>query len=218
MFNGTVSKQLLDQFDRIRELPQEVMLRIVVIYFTLVFLIVPDFVAGYLLMDDVFGSQELKIMENALFEGLVLGVVFLFAMSIIYAMSAGNRRMQYVVVGIAFCLVLFSGAFLGQVSNRCIPDGCASNLYYLSLGVISLITFVAYLLPAVIGFRVPAFGVVFVAVAVWQSDLWLWISLNRVGIEPTADNIRGVLLLFFAMFWVGLFATMAVRKREIQEF
>lgn len=218
MFNGTVSKQLLDQFDRIRELPQEVLLRLVVIYFTLVFLIVPDFVAGYLLMDDVFRSKELKIMENALFEGLVLGVVFLFAMTIIYAMSAGNRRLQYVVMGVSFCLVLFSGAFMGQVSNTCIPNSCDEKLYYLSLGVISLINIVALLLPSVIGFRVPAFGVVFVAVAVWQSDLWLWISLNHVGIAPSPENIRGVVLLLFSMLWIGVFALMAVPKREIQEY
>lgn len=218
MFNGSISKQLLYQFDRIRELPQEILLRIVVIYFTLVFLIVPDFVAVYLLMDDVFVSQRLKTLEPALFEGVVLGVVFLFAMGIIYAMSAGNRRLQYVVVGVAFALVLFSGSFLGQVSNRCIPDGCEPKLYYLSLAVISLIAFASYILPALIRFRVPAFGVVFMAVAVWQSDIWLLISMERSGIAPTADNIRGVVLLIFTMFWVAVFATMAGRKREIQEY
>lgn len=193
-------------------------MRATVIYFTLVFLIVPDFVDGYLLMKDVFVSQQLNSLEAALFEGVVLGVVFLFAMTIIYSMSAGYRRLQYVVVGVAFCLVLFSGAFLGQVSNTCIPTSCNEKLYYLSLGVISLISFVAFLLPAVINFRVPAFGVVFVAVAVWQSELWLWISWNRVGIEPSPENIRGLVLLFFSMLWMGIFATMAGRKREIQEY
>lgn len=207
----------MDQFDRVRTLPQDVLMRCVVIYFTLVFLIVPDFVAVYLLMDDVFVSQRLKSLENALFEGVVLGVVFLFAVGILYAMSAGHRRLQYVVVGVAFCLVLFSGSFLGQVSNRCIPDGCDPKLYYLSLGVISIITFTAYLLPALIRFPVPLFGLVFVAVAVWQSDVWLLISMERVGIAPSGDNIRGVLLLFFALFWVGLFATMAAPKKEPQE-
>jgi hypothetical protein len=217
MFNRTAGKQIIERIDRITSLPQDVLLRGAVIYLTLIFLIVPDFVSVYLLMDDIFVSQRLNTLGSALFEGVVLGMVFLFAMSIIYAMSAGYRTLQYVVVGVAFALVLFSGTFLGQVSNKCIPDGCDSKLYYLSLGVISLITFTAYILPAVINFRVPAFGVVFVAVAVWQSEVWLLISMERVGIDPSGDNIRGLLLLVFALFWVGLFATMQRPKRERQE-
>ena len=216
MQRGTVGR-LLNQLDRILALPQDVLVRSAVIYFTLIFLIVPDFVSVYLLMDDVFVSQRLTSMESGLFEGAVLGVVFLFAMGIIYAMSAGYRQLQYVVVGVSFALVLFSGTFLGQVSNKCIPDGCDSKLYYLSLGVISLITFAAYMLPALIRFRVPFFGIVFVAVAVWQSEVWLMISMERVGILPSGDNIRGLALLFFAMFWVLLFATMASPKKEPQE-
>lgn len=208
----------MDQFDRLSALSQETRMRILAIYFTLVLLILPDFLGVYLMMDDVFIAQTLTSWENALFEGVVLAAVFTFGMGIIYGMSAGNRQLQNVVVGIAFALVLFSVSFLAMVSNRCIPTGCSSTKYYISLAVISIITFTAYLLPTLINIRVPLFGLVYVAVAVWQSDLWLFISIREVGIEPTNDHIRGLALLFFSIFWILVFASTAIPKKVPQEY
>lgn len=190
----------------------EMFVRLMMIISTTIMLLFPVMYNLVMLLSDVFDPKLDIKFGSLLFEGTVLMVVFTFAMMIITAATYGQRDLQVVMVLIALCLVIIGGGVLGRMANSCIPDrDCNTNKFVAGLVFVTMITGIGYIIPRFT--RQAAgrlLGIVYLAVSVWSSELWLMVSAVNKGIEPTGGAIRALFLLIYAIIWVGIFFAMPI--------
>lgn len=210
----SLTRQKIHQtLDRASHSP-EYLARLAIVYSTLVALVLPDLLALSLMILEIFEPGDGGVLPiNLLFKGAVLLFVFAFGTIIINVVTRDDPGLRAVLVLIGLILIAQGGVLLGYMANRCIPDlACNPTRFTVGLVIATGVTWLGYLIPLAARRYTPWLGIIYLAVGVWISELWLVKAFSSPGIEPSGGAMQGLILLGAAILWVVVFARMPNRE------
>ena len=184
----------------------DLLARLLIVVTVYVLLMIPTIIVLLQWIDGVFNSTGTIDIPGYLFEALVIGVVFLFGVSLLYVVVYDRPELHIAIRLISFVMVVLGAMILGEMSNKCILDlECSWWKYFAGLGIVTAVNLAGYLLPRKLNRSVALYSIAFLAIAFTQSDLWLYNAYRYEGIPPTWGAIRALFLLVYSVIWVAIF-------------
>jgi hypothetical protein len=168
-------------------------------------IILPSFSVIYEWLIDL-NTTRISDVIPMIFEAFIFFLVLFLGIGLLFLIRSKYPEIEVLIVTLAFGLVFLSCTFLGSLSNICISDlRCDTSNFIVGFVMALILSIIGYVLSKGINRLYWFFMAPYLAASVWSLLLLLWQIYTHVGIEPSPDVFRAILIMLLPAFIALLF-------------